>query len=77
MGINDLLPPYNLEYTNNRRYYIKNKNMVVPKWLEESDTYLPIMLYPNIIHCLTPYIGNIKDYFVLAATKSWIYDRCK
>ena len=72
MAREDMLPQSDAAYKNRIYDCIKNKNIMVQKWSEEIETYITIIVYPDIIHGITSYIGNIKDLFVLAVENNMV-----
>ena len=44
-------------------YSIKERMIMVQNISEENETFLHIMLFPDIIQFITPYIGNINYWF--------------
>ena len=37
-----------------------------------NDIYVPIVLYPDIVEVITPYITK-KDWFELSATRNFVH----
>ena len=65
MGKDNLMPPFDVIYRKERHDFIKKKYVMVQNWLDLNEAYLPIMIYPIIIICITPYIGNQNYWFCL------------
>ena len=75
MGIDDVFTSSDVVEENKIHYYIKEKMMMFQKCTEENDTCLPIMLFPDIIQCITPYIGNINYWFEIVLSNYWVLDK--
>ena len=63
MGINNLFTLSYVMEEKKRHYYIKERMIMVQNISEENETFLHIMLFPDIIQFITPYIGNINYWF--------------